>query len=106
LDYETTLRALARLAVPMFGDYCAVDVLQEDGTFARVDVVVDDPDRREVGEALKRYPPKLTVEGPAVRAIKSGEPFIDNDTGPEKSARSAQTPEPRDLLRRFGVRSF
>jgi signal transduction histidine kinase len=106
LDYETTLRALARLAVPMFGDYCAVDVLREDGAFARVDLVVDDPDRREIGEALKRYPPRLVVEGPAVRAIKSGEPFIDNDTGPDKSARSAQTPEHLELLRRFGVRSF
>jgi len=106
LDYETTLRALARLAVPMFGDYCAVDVLKEDGAFARVDLVVDDPNRRGVAEALKRYPPKLMVEGPAVRAIKSGEPFIDNDTGPEKAARSAQTPEHLELLRRFGVRSF
>ncbi len=106
LDYETTLRALARLAVPMFGDYCAVDVLKDDGTFARVDLIVDDPDRREVGEALKRYPPRLTVEGPAVRAIKSGEPFVDNDTGPDKAARSAQTPEHLELLRQFGVRSF
>ena len=34
---EQTLRALARLAVPMFGDYCAVDVVREDGAFARVD---------------------------------------------------------------------
>ena len=86
LDYETTLRALARLAVPMFGDYCAVDVLQDDGTFARVDLVVDDPSRKEIGEALRRYPPRLTTEGPAVRAIKSGEPVIDNETGPEKAA--------------------
>ena len=106
LDYETTLRALARLAVPMFGDYCAVDVLKEDGTFARVDLVVDDPGRREVGDALKRFPPKLSVESPAVRAIKSGAPFVDNHTGPEKASRSAQTPEHLELIRRFGVRSF
>ncbi len=106
LDYETTLRALARLAVPMFGDYCAVDVLQGDGTFARVDLVVDDPDRQELGDALRRYAPKLSIEGPAVRAIKSGEPFVDNDTGPEKAERSAQSPEHLELLRRFGVRSF
>jgi signal transduction histidine kinase len=106
LDYETTLRALARLAVPMFGDYCAVDVLQEDGTFARVDLVVDDPERREIGEALRHYPPRLSIEGPAVRAIRSGEPFVDNATGPEKAARSAQNAEHLELLRRFGVRSF
>ena len=72
LDYEATLKTLARLAVPMFGDYCAVDVLQEDGTFRRVDLVVDDPSRQELAQALKHYPPKLSTEGPAVRAIKSG----------------------------------
>jgi len=106
LDYEATLKALARLAVPMFGDYCAVDVLQEDGTFRRVDLVVDDPSRKEIGEALKQYPPKLTIAGPAVRAIRSGEPVIDNATGPEKAVRSAQSPEHLELIRRFGVRSF
>jgi signal transduction histidine kinase/CheY-like chemotaxis protein len=106
LDYETTLRALARLAVPMFGDYCAVDVLQDDGTFARVDLVVDDPSRQEIANALRRYPPRLTTEGPAVRAIKSGEPVVDNATGPEKAGRSAQDAEHLELIRRFGVRSF
>ena len=106
LDYETTLRALARLAVPTFGDYCAVDVLREDGTFTRVDLVCDDASRQEVAVALRKYPPKLSVEGPAVRAIKSGEVIVDNDTGPEKSARSAQNSEHRELLRQFGVRSF
>jgi len=106
LDYETTLRALARLAVPMFGDYCAVDVLQDDGTFARVDLVVDDLSRKEIGDALRQYPPRLTTEGPAVRAIKSGEPVVDNATGPEKAGRSAQNAEHLELIRRFGVRSF
>ena len=106
LDYEATLKTLARLAVPMFGDYCAVDVLQEDGTFRRVDLVVDDPSRKELGEGLKHYPPKLSIEGPAVRAIRTGEPVIDNATGPEKFARSAQSPQHLELIRRFGVRSF
>ena len=106
LDYETTLKALARLAVPTFGDYCVVDVLREDGTFGRVDLVVDDPDKMPVAEELKKYPPTLMVEGPAIRAIRSGEPFVDNATSPEKARRTAQSPEHLELLRRFGVRSF
>jgi signal transduction histidine kinase/ActR/RegA family two-component response regulator len=106
LDYETTLRALARLAVPAFGDYCTVDVMRDDGTFARVDLVVDDPARAEVAKALRRYPPTLSVEGPAVVAIRSGEPYVENAASPEKSHRSAQNGEHLELLRRFGVRSF
>ena len=41
LDYQRTMRALARLAVPMFGDYCAVDVIRDDGTFEPVEVQPD-----------------------------------------------------------------
>jgi signal transduction histidine kinase/ActR/RegA family two-component response regulator len=106
LDYETTLRALARLAVPTFGDYCVVDLLREDGTFTRVDLVVDDPTRMEIGEKLRSYPPSLRVEGPAVRAIRTGEPFVDNASSPEKARRSAQNPEHLALLQQWSVRSF
>jgi PAS domain S-box-containing protein len=106
LDYETTLKALARLAVPTFGDYCTVDVMRDDGTFARVDLVLDDPARAEVAEALRRYPPTLLVEGPAVLAIRSGEPYVENAASPEKVHRSAQNEEHLELLRRFGARSF
>jgi signal transduction histidine kinase/ActR/RegA family two-component response regulator len=106
LHYETTLKALARLAVPKFGDYCTVDVMREDGTFARVELVVDDPARAEIAEALRRYPPILSVEGPAVVAIRSGEPYVENAASPEKAQRSAQSAEHLELLRRFGVRSF
>jgi signal transduction histidine kinase len=106
LDYETTLKALARLAVPTFGDYCAVDVLREDGTFARVDLVVDTPDRREIAKQLMRYPPTLQVAGPAIRAIRTGEPFVENGSSPDKARRSAQSAEHLALLQRWAVRSF
>lgn len=36
LDYETTLQSVAQLAVPDIADWCVVDLLQADGTMARV----------------------------------------------------------------------
>jgi len=36
LDYERVLPRLARLALPVLGDLCAIDLLQGDGTIARV----------------------------------------------------------------------
>ena len=36
LDYEQTLRTLAGLAVPYLADYCAFDVVDQDGVVARV----------------------------------------------------------------------
>jgi len=106
LDPQKTMQALARLAVPVFGDYCAVDVLLADGTFERVDLVTDDPARAEVAERLRRFAPTRAVHGPAMRAIDSGEALIDNDATPEKATRSAQSPEHLDLIRRWGTRSF
>ena len=106
LDYEKTMRALARLAVPVFGDYCAVDVMRDDGTFERVDLVTDDPSRVELAERLRGFAPTPSVHGPAMRAIESGEPLIDNEATPQKATRTAQSPEHLDLIRRWGARSF
>ena len=106
LDYQRTMRALARLAVPMFGDYCAVDVIRDDGTFERVDLVVDDPAREELAQRLRRFAPIRSVHGPAMQAIESGAPSIENDSSPAAASRSAQSPEHLELIKQWGTRSF
>ena len=106
LDPEKTMQALARLAVPVFGDYCAVDVLREDGTFERVDLVTDDPSRAAVVRQLKQFAPTRAVPGPAMQAIDSGEALIENDATPEKATRTAQSAEHLELIHRWGARSF
>jgi signal transduction histidine kinase/CheY-like chemotaxis protein len=106
LDYESSLRGLARLAAPMFGDYCAIDVIRDDGSLARVELVVTDPERAEIAEGLRRYPPALTIESPSAAVIRSGEPQVADHCPPELLERSAQSAEHLDLLRRFAVRSY
>jgi signal transduction histidine kinase len=106
LDYETTLRQLAHLSVPMLGDYCAVDVIREDGSFARIDFVVTDPVRVPLADVLRRYPPVLTVDSPAARALRSGEALIVDEVSNDLLERSAQTPEHLDVLRQLEPRSF
>jgi signal transduction histidine kinase len=106
LNYETTLRDLAGLAVPMFGDYCAVDVLRDDGSFVRMDFVVTDPDRAPLAAVLRRYPPDLNVDSPAARVIRTGEAVIVDDVPPDMLERSAQSAEHLDVLTRLGARAF
>ena len=106
LDYQKTMRALARLAVPIFGDYCAVDVIKDDGTFERVDLVVDDPSRADLAARIRKFAPTRSVHGPAMEAIESGSAFVENDASPEKAVRSAQSAEHLDLIRQWGTRSF
>jgi PAS domain S-box-containing protein len=106
LEYEATLGALARLAVPVLGDYCAIDVAREDGTFSRVEFVTDDPSRQGLAEGLRQYPPALTVDSPAAKVIRTGQPIVVTEVTPEMIARSSQTLEHLELIAKFGVRSF
>src|SRR6185295_1008973 len=43
LNYESTLAAVARLAVPQVADWCAVDVIGENGQLERLAVAGVDP---------------------------------------------------------------
>ena len=66
LNFETTLAAVARLAVPQLADWCSVDVLSPDGKMEPLAVADINPTR----EALTR----AAVGGPAVlRAVTTGE---------------------------------
>ena len=58
LDYRETLAAVARLAVPILADWCAVDILEEDGHLNRLAVEHPDPEKvRLAYEIERRYPP-------------------------------------------------
>jgi PAS domain S-box-containing protein len=106
LDYESTLRALAQLAVPAFGDYCAVDVQRQDGAFERVELFTADEARQPIAEALKAFPPALGVDSPAARAIRTGEVIVVNESGEALLAQAAQSAKHLELLRGFGATSF
>ena len=106
LDSATAFSAVAQLAVPVVGDYCALDLLRDDNTFERVEFVIADERLREVAEALKRYPPRPTSESPAMQAIRGGVPLMARDCPPEVLDRSAQNAEHRALLGRLGVQSY
>ena len=54
LDYETELERVARLVVPALADWCAVDLLAEDGRLHRLTVVHRDPAKAETALELQR----------------------------------------------------
>jgi signal transduction histidine kinase/ActR/RegA family two-component response regulator len=106
LDQDTTLGALADLSVPMLADYCLVDVLREDGMVRRIAVATAEPDKMDLVRELQRYPPLLSVESPATRVIRSGEPFVCEEVTDDLVREAAQNAEHERLLRAFDVRSF
>jgi serine phosphatase RsbU (regulator of sigma subunit)/PAS domain-containing protein len=104
LDYEETLRRVARLAVPDLADWCMVDVLGENG-LERVAVAHADPGRAELAAALQGIvvDPTGTV-GPA-RVARTGRSELYPTVDAEHVRNAALNPIHHRLLTQVGARS-
>jgi PAS domain S-box-containing protein len=85
LDWEDTLRELARLAIPMLADWCIVDVLDDDGrTLRQVTVAAADVEKEGVLREMRDlYRPTVDSPQPAARALREGETVFYGDFTPE-----------------------
>jgi signal transduction histidine kinase len=58
LDYESTLRTVAGLALPALGSWCIVDIVEPDGSMRRIAIVHPDPRKQALATGLmKSWPP-------------------------------------------------
>jgi len=106
LDYEQTLRNVADLAVPDIADWCAVDLLDQDGDRRTVAVAHVDPERLSLAEALRRYvPDQLDPAEGLGRVLSTGEPTLYPEITEEMLAQSAVDERHLELLRAVGLRS-
>ncbi|HEX5166863.1 MAG TPA: ATP-binding protein [Thermomicrobiales bacterium] len=77
LDYERTLAHVTELAVPQFADWCTVNIVEEDGSIARVALTHRDPaGAAALAEIQRRYPVQPDSQHPLALAIRSGEPGL------------------------------
>jgi PAS domain S-box-containing protein len=104
LDYGETLANVARLAVPEYADWCFVELLQGDGSIARVVMEHVDPAKRAfMAEYDKRFPldPDAPVGSPNV--IRTGEPELISEIPDEFLQAAATGPEQLRILRAVGM---
>jgi GAF domain-containing protein/anti-sigma regulatory factor (Ser/Thr protein kinase) len=72
LDYRTTLRKVARLAVPRLADWCVVHVL-EDGELQPIELTHVDPAQVAAAEEhQRRYPVGMSDPGGVAEVVRSG----------------------------------
>ena len=76
LDYEQTLTNIAKLAVPQVADWCAVDVLQEDGELARLAVAHVNPAKAELANDVRRRYEDPTAPYSAPYVIRTRTPAL------------------------------
>lgn len=106
LDYGETLAEVARLTVPAYADWCFVELLQPDGSIARVVVAHADPSKQAFAEEYdRRYPLDPDAPAGSAKVIRTGEPELVPDMPDEMLAAVAQDAEQLALLREVGFRS-
>jgi len=104
LNYRTVLERLANLVVPSLADWCAVDVLEEDGTLRRLAVAHADPAKRDVARKLIGIRPDED-DGRVLREVlATGEAVIAPD-GFDACGGNSKDPERRRLISELGCRT-
>ena len=111
LDYEAMLKTVARLAVPKLADWCAIDILAEDGSLCRLAVEHIDPAKVQLAlDMAERFPVDMSASTGVPKVLRTGEPeFIFEITDEMiEAAISAATninPEMADIIRGLNIRS-
>jgi hypothetical protein len=73
LDYAMTTRRVAELVVPPLADLCTVAVVEPGAALRRVAVVVADPAKRALADALVRLPLEYNATSGLPRAVRTGQ---------------------------------
>jgi PAS domain S-box-containing protein len=104
LDYEQTMRNLARVCVPAVGDWCGIDIGTGAG-YERLVVEHADPSKVQLLRELDalRPPPELD---PIVQVLESGRPLLVEDIPDELLASLAGSDQRLALARSLGLRSW
>ncbi len=106
LDYETTIAAVVKLAVPKFADWAGVDVVV-DGTIQQLAIAHSDPDKvARVKEIRAKYPIDPDDKAGPAQVIRSGKPLLVPDVTDEMMISSAQDADHLRLMREIGVYSI
>jgi len=107
MEYEETLARLAQLAVPRLADWCAIDMVGEEGEIERLVVAHEDPEKvRWARELQRRYPPEAGDPHGVAHVIGTGEPEFFPKIPPELLAESiGDNEELRRIVTELGIHS-
>jgi PAS domain S-box-containing protein len=73
LDYQATLSRIARMAVPQLADWCAVDILEPDGSLKLLAIAHTESSKIEWAREFRRaFPVDMTAPTGLPRVIRTG----------------------------------
>ncbi len=105
LDYRKTLQGLARMVVPRVADWCAIDLLEKDGSLHRLAAAHADPAKVQVAMDLhRRYPG--SPEDPIPRVLRTHQTEWAAEVSDELLQSAAKDAEHLAIFRNLGLRSY
>lgn len=106
LDYETTLSSVAHLAVPHIADWCAIHIVEEDGSVQQLAVAHVDPAKVRLARELEeRYPFDPDAPSGAAHVLRTGLPEIVEEIPDEMLVEVIEDPELLEIIRDLGLTS-
>ena len=106
LDYEATLAAIAKLAVPGVADWCGVDLATDDGDIQRVAVEHVDPAKVALAHELaERYPAERRDDRGIYQVLATGESQLWPSIPAALLTEAAQDEEHLRLILELGMSS-
>jgi PAS domain S-box-containing protein len=106
LDYEVTLGSLAKLAVPVLGDWCIVDIADDAGQLRRVAVTHCDPDKQPFADELRQhYPARAHANQGALHVYQTGQSELYRQVDDNEVRQSCVDEANFRLLKALGIGS-
>ena len=106
LDYEATLKRVARLSVPRLADWCIVDMLDEAGRLKRLTIANADPEQAELTDKLRT---RLRIDSEAkygvASVIRTGRSELNREIRDDLLEAAEGDAEALALLRELGPKS-
>jgi PAS domain S-box-containing protein len=105
LDWEQAFPEIARMLAGPFADWCAIEVLEDDGGVRLAAFAHADPDKQRLGEDLIRRYPSSGQGGKLRGALASGRSELRTELSEEEVAGAGRDPEHLAALKELGLRS-
>ncbi|MCY1075507.1 ATP-binding protein [Archangium lansingense] len=106
LDEKSTLERVARLAIPQLGQWCVIDMVDDEGLIHRVAEVHQDPARQELLRELAKHPPPSgnTLQ-PTAHVLSTGRPILGDEATQALLHTGKSGAAYTELLQRLGTRT-
>lgn len=107
LDYEFTLPAVARLAIPQLADWCAIDLAGANGAIRRIVLHHRDPARLTLAQDIsERYQHRFAKSELYADVLRHGKSKLFSVIAPELIDAVAADADHARLIRALGLRSL